>query len=154
MSLGVRSALTRGNDGAILGGCSGTSTEAIFHVISHSLLVLFTAQRWAKTILNTPTTSTITTIDLSCSTQTVAILSRRKNHYLHPPSISPSLSLPLTHFLSLFALRFSSFATLASPRDKQKHSKNSCDNSVFLFPGSPTVGTFADVAQRLGRETL
>lgn len=60
----------------------------------------------------------------------------QKEKPLYPFTLHLSLAraLPLTHYLPLFALRFSSFVTLALPRDKQK-----CfwiflyDNSILFF---------------------
>lgn len=55
LSLCVQYALTQPNDEAILGGFLCTWMDVISHTINYSLLVLFTAQRQAKTIPNTPT---------------------------------------------------------------------------------------------------
>lgn len=46
----------------------------------------------------------IATIDLSCSTQSVAILRSKTSRYLHPPLISLSLSLSSSIPLSIFSL--------------------------------------------------
>lgn len=114
-----------------------------------------------------PRTSTIATIDLSCSTQSVAILCSRRNHYLHPPfiSFSPFLSLHLTwtHFVFLVPVFNSPFHPIQrSPRlgtctrvcgwiTKYKHARFKKEKvkirSHRFIRYSPTVGVLFDTNQ-------
>lgn len=158
-------ALTQLNDEPILGCFLCTWMSVISHTINYSLLVLFTAQRWAKTIPNTPTKQR------NCNNWSKAALpsrpqscaARRAVIAIHPSSLSlspllfhPAVCLSLPYLKCLF-IPFSPILDQGAEEKKLLFFFSQVFEHKFswcFICDWPTVGTIADINQWLQEENF